>query len=53
MRKTNNEHLIIKVPKLALIISGTPNQILSFIPSAEDGLASRMIYYSFEGSVNW
>jgi hypothetical protein len=53
MRKTNNEHLIIKEPKLALILSGTPNQITSFIPTAEDGLASRMIYYSFEGSVNW
>lgn len=53
MRKTANEHLIIKEPKLALIISGTPNQILSFIPSAEDGLASRVLYYSFEGVTKW
>jgi hypothetical protein len=53
MRKTDREHIIIKHPKLALILSGTPNQILDFIPSNEDGLASRMLYYSFSGSLEW
>lgn len=53
MRKTKKQHLIIKEPKLALLISGTPNQILDFIPTAEDGLASRFLYYSFEGVVYW
>jgi len=53
MRKTDREHIIIKSPKLALILSGTPNQILDFIPSTEDGLASRMLYYSFSGSIEW
>lgn len=53
LRKGNNEHLEIELPKLAVVLSGTPNQITRLIPSAEDGLFSRFIFYYFETEPRW
>lgn len=46
-RKGELKEISIPKPKLAICLSGTPNQLPSFIPSVENGLFSRFVYYSF------
>lgn len=52
-RKTNNEYFEIDNPRLSVVLSGTPNQILNIIQSAEDGLFSRFAFYVFASSPTW
>jgi len=52
-RKTEGEYISIDEPKLSIAISGTPGQVTNLIHSAEDGLFSRFIYYTFKGAVEW
>jgi hypothetical protein len=52
-RKQNNEFLEIRHPKLSVALSGTPGQVTGLIPSAEDGLFSRFLFYAFEVEANW
>jgi hypothetical protein len=52
-RKTKHEHFEIKKPRLAGVFSGTPNQVLNLIPSAEDGLLSRFIFYHMNTRPEW
>ncbi|UPS90875.1 DUF3987 domain-containing protein [Bizionia sp. M204] len=52
-RKTNNEYLEIDNPRLSVVLSGTPNQILNIVQSAEDGLFSRFIFYVFASNPVW
>jgi len=52
-RKTNNEYIEVKQPQLAVALSGTPNQVGNLIQSAEDGLFSRFIFYSFKTEQKW
>lgn len=52
-RKTNNEYIEVKQPQLAVALSGTPNQVSNLIQSAEDGLFSRFIFYSFKTEQKW
>ncbi|MBK7633935.1 MAG: DUF3987 domain-containing protein [Saprospiraceae bacterium] len=52
-RKTNNEYIEIKEPKLAVCLSGTPAQVPRLIASAEDGLFSRFLFYAFKNEVVW
>ena len=52
-RKKNNEHLDVQQPKLAVSITGTPNQVSSLIHSADDGLFSRFMFYSFFERQAW
>jgi hypothetical protein len=52
-RKTNNEYFEIDNPRLSVTLSGTPNQILNIIQSAEDGLFSRFIFYLFASNPVW
>ena len=40
-RKTNDEYIEIKEPKIAVVLSGTPAQAQRLLASAEDGLFSR------------
>lgn len=47
-RKTHSVH--IEEPKLSLVLSGTPDQLLKLIESAQDGLFSRFIYYIYENN---
>lgn len=44
-RRGNKEYLEIPEPKLSLLLSGTFNQLSKLIPSAENGLFSRFIFY--------
>ncbi len=52
-RKGSNEFFEIDQPRLSVAISGTPNQILKLIPSVEDGLFSRFLFYCFAVQPNW
>ncbi len=52
-RKTDNEYIIIKEPKLSVALSGTPGQVANIISSAEDGLFSRFLFYSFKVEQKW
>jgi hypothetical protein len=52
-RKTNNEYFEIKKPRLSVALSGTPSQVQSLISSAEDGLFSRFIFYTFKVKQVW
>jgi len=52
-RKTNHEHFEIKHPCIAGVFSGTPHQVLSLIPDAEDGLLSRFAFYHMNTRTQW
>ena len=52
-RKTNNEVFEIKEPKLAVFLSGTPEQVPRLIGSAENGLFSRFMFYAFRSPIVW
>lgn len=54
MSRTGNDQFIeVDEPRLSIALSGTPNQILGLIPSAEDGLFSRFGFYVFQGDTEW
>ncbi|MFK8008965.1 MAG: DUF3987 domain-containing protein [Saprospiraceae bacterium] len=52
-RKSNDEYIEIRAPRLSVVLSGTPGQIFKLIPSAEDGLYSRFCFYAFNSGLNW
>jgi len=52
-RKTDNEYILIKEPKLSVTLSGIPGQVANIISSAEDGLFSRFLFYSFKVDQIW
>jgi hypothetical protein len=47
-RKTEKIFVDIKDPKLAMVISGTPDQLMPLIKSRENGLFSRFMIYNFD-----
>jgi hypothetical protein len=47
-RKTEKVFVDIKEPKLAMVISGTPDQLMPLIKSRENGLFSRFMIYNFD-----
>jgi hypothetical protein len=52
-RKSNDEYIEIRTPRLSVALSGTPGQVFQLIPSAEDGLYSRFCFYAFNTGVSW
>ncbi|MEM9824388.1 MAG: DUF3987 domain-containing protein, partial [Bacteroidota bacterium] len=52
-RKQSGEFVEIDQPKLSVALSGTPSQVGKLIPSVEDGLFSRFLFYVFEVEVKW
>ncbi|MGO2357349.1 MAG: DUF3987 domain-containing protein [Mesonia sp.] len=52
-RKTNKEWVELKRPKLSVALAGTPGQVQNLIASAEDGLFSRFLFYTFKSEVVW
>ena len=52
-RKTNNEFIEVASPQISMAFSGTPNQVTGLIPSVENGLFSRCLYYMFKSEPNW
>lgn len=52
-RKADKEWVEIKKPRLSVALAGTPGQVINLISSAEDGLFSRFIFYTFKSEIKW
>lgn len=52
-RCTNNEHICINNPDFSCLLSGTPAQVHTLLPSAENGLASRFLFYAAKQKLTW
>ncbi len=52
-RKADKEWVEIKKPRLSVALAGTPGQVINLITSAEDGLFSRFIFYTFKSEIKW
>lgn len=52
-RRKDREFVELSRPRLSALLSGTPRQILSLIPDAENGLFSRFIFYCLNVRLVW
>lgn len=52
-RGNDNEEREIHNPRLSVVLSGTPEQVKSLIPNAENGLLSRFIFYCLSPTDEW
>lgn len=52
-RRTNHEYRECKKSYLSVLLSGTPAQVKPLIPSAENGLFSRQIFYCMPAIHGW
>ena len=51
--KVNGRQVVAHNPHLALCLAGTPNQLVRFIPSLENGLYSRFLVYTGQSDWCW
>lgn len=51
--KVDRDPIWVKRPRMALCISGTPNQVSTFIPTLEDGMWSRFLIEAFGENAEW
>ncbi len=52
-RRTDKEYVEIDRPCLSALLSGTPKQITTLIPNAENGLFSRFMFYVMNMKLVW
>lgn len=52
-RRTDREYVDIDKPCLSALLTGTPRQIFSLIPDAENGLFSRFMFYTMDIKPVW
>lgn len=52
-RRKDREDVELTKPRLSALLSGTPQQILSLIPDAENGLFSRFVFYYVNVRLDW
>ena len=52
-RRTDREYVEIDKPCLSAVLAGTPKQISALIPSAENGLFSRFMFYYMNIKLVW
>ncbi len=52
-RRTDKEYVEIDRPCLSALLSGTPKQIQTLIPNAENGLFSRFMFYVMNMKYTW
>ena len=52
-RKTEREYIEMKEPCLSCVLTGTPKQVLSLMPNAENGLFSRFMFYQMPSNTKW
>ena len=52
-RRKDKEFVELDKPKLSAVLSGTPSQVATLIPSAENGLFSRFIFYCMNIKPEW
>ncbi len=53
MRRKDKEHVDLLSPRLSVLLTGTPQQVLGLIPDAENGLFSRFMYYYMDVRLDW
>ena len=53
LRRKDREYVTLETPKLSAVLSGTPRQIQSLIPDAENGLFSRFMFYYMNLRLEW
>ena len=53
LRRKDREYVTLDVPKLSALLSGTPRQVQSLIPDAENGLFSRFMFYYMNLRLQW
>ena len=53
IRRKDREYVNIKQPKLSVLLTGTPRQILNLITDAENGLFSRFAFYYLNTRMVW
>ncbi|WP_426062039.1 DUF3987 domain-containing protein [Hymenobacter sp. B1770] len=53
LRKTDRQHLDLARPALSIALTGTPGQLPRLMPTAEDGLVSRFLFYTFAQAPAW
>jgi len=51
--ESDRKILKISQPKLSACLSGTPHQLTRLVPSVEDGLLSRFMFYAFKSEPVW
>lgn len=52
-RRTDKEHVRIRLPKWSVFLTGTPGQVTNLVPSCEDGLFSRIIFMLIRRENKW
>ncbi len=52
-RRKDREFVEMSKPRLSAVLSGTPKQVVSLIPDAENGLFSRFIFYNMNFRLEW
>lgn len=52
-RRTDKEHVRIRLPKWSVFLTGTPGQVTNLVPSCEDGLFSRIIFMLMRRENKW
>ena len=52
-RGNDSEEKEVHNPRLSVVLSGTPEQVKSLIPNAENGLLSRFIFYTLSTTDEW
>lgn len=52
-RGNDSEEKEVQNPRLSVVLSGTPEQVKSLIPNAENGLLSRFIFYCMSATDEW
>ena len=52
-RRTDREYVDIEKPCLSTVLSGTPKQVATLIPNAENGLFSRFMFYYMNIKPKW
>jgi hypothetical protein len=53
LRRKDREYITLENPKLSALLSGTPRQVQSLIPDAENGLFSRFMFYCMNIRLKW
>src|SRR5690606_18783272 len=53
LRLNREEVTEVEEPRLACLLSGTPDQLLGLLPNAEDGLFSRFLFHHTHGFDGW
>jgi hypothetical protein len=52
-RATNKEDIKVNTPALSVVLSGTDDQLRNLIPSIDNGLFSRFMFYKLEGDATF